>query len=128
MPIQWSQDLALGHPQIDHDHRVLVDMLNRVETQIETGASSSDVEEVLVGLNNYVAEHFAREEGIMEESGYSMIDSHKGQHQRFTTQIKKLTANYQDDPNAIDLPKLHKFLTDWLLTHIQITDQTLVSG
>ncbi|GAB6051698.1 hypothetical protein JCM17960_05180 [Magnetospira thiophila] len=128
MPIQWTADLALGHPQIDHDHRVLVDMLNRVESQIEVGASSGALEEVLVGLNKYVSEHFAREERIMEETGYSMIESHKGQHQRFTAKIKSLTEAYQSEPASVNLSQLHAFLSDWLLTHIQITDQTILAG
>ncbi|MDQ7056145.1 MAG: bacteriohemerythrin [Persephonella sp.] len=120
--IEWSKELELGIPEIDRQHRKLVDMLNQFYTELEKGAKEEAVEHFLENLEKYLKYHLSYEEKYMEEIGFPETENHRKIHNMF----KKLYAEEKErylkgDQKA--LRELVAFTFSWLFSHIMKTDR-----
>ena len=66
-PIVWSDTFALGHADLDGQHRALVDAINTVRDTGEAGGQSGDLELRLLALRKAVEEHLRTESAILWE-------------------------------------------------------------
>lgn len=122
MPIaNWTPDLAIGVPSLDADHRKLIDTLNEVFDALLLGRSSSTLRPALTTLNNYVTEHFAREEAWMCKRDDPDLPRHRKEHQALRDHLERLIAlqDVSDEDRSIELLMI---LRDWLLGHIAHSD------
>ena len=75
---------------------------------------------------DYVSYHFSCEEKIMNAIQYDKIIQHSSYHREFTNTIYKYVQSYEDGSlKAID--DLVKYLKDWFLNHILVTDKKFVA-
>lgn len=117
--IEWKPALELGVPEIDADHRALVDMLNRV-------IAAEDREEAMVvleELEHYTHYHFAREEALMAECGFEFAREHEREHRTLYLEVR----NQIDDllSGERSLREIAQFMQRWLLRHIAGADRLL---
>lgn len=117
--IEWKPALELGVPEIDADHRALVDMLNRVLV-------AEDREEAMVvleELEDYTHYHFAREEALMAECGFEFTREHTREHRALYLEVR----NQIDDllSGERSLREIAQFMQRWLLRHIAGADRLL---
>jgi|APTNR8051073442_1049403.scaffolds.fasta_scaffold29837_2 hemerythrin len=123
MPIvNWTPDLALGVPRLDADHMKLIDTLNEVFDALLFDRSSSIIRTALATLNDYVVEHFAREEAWMRERNHPDLPRHRQEHEALRDQLALLCAlqDMSDEERSIELLMV---LRDWLLGHIAHSDR-----
>jgi hemerythrin len=74
-------------------------------------------------LVDYTKVHFAREEKLFGQTGYPEAVPHKQQHDALTRQVLDVQRKYAAGAAAtVSLEVMH-FLRDWLIKHIQGTDQ-----
>lgn len=125
MPVMpWSNMLSVGVRDIDDQHRVLVDILNRLGDVVMGDVTEWNQKAVLADLLQYTAQHFGDEERLMRSAGYADADAHVQEHREFILQIKAMTERF----NSGDLPdaeELLVFVREWLTTHILGTDRAL---
>ncbi len=120
--IEWSKDLELGIPEIDKQHRKLVEMLNEFYTELEEGHRQEAVEHFLKNLEDYLNFHLDYEEKFMEEIGFPETEGHKKVHQMFKKLYAEEKERYlQGDTKA--LRELVAFAFSWLFSHIMKTDR-----
>ena len=79
--LERSDDYLAGIGAIDHDHKILSLLVNRLHNEIKGARGENAVGEALDGLIAYVATHFAREEQYREEQymdkrGYPELVQH----------------------------------------------------
>ncbi|MBK3332908.1 hemerythrin family protein [Persephonella atlantica] len=120
--IEWSKDLELGIPEIDRQHRKLVEMLNEFYTELEKGEKAEAVKHFLENLEEYLKYHLDYEERFMEEIGFPETESHKKVHQMF----KKLYTEEKERFLKGDVKALRElvaFTFSWLFSHIMKTDR-----
>jgi hemerythrin len=124
MPIVWVADLNTGIDVIDEQHKRIVDYINQLEVAIAKG-SRDVVGKVLEELIDYTLSHFAFEESLQEEAGYTFAKPHKAIHDTFVKRV----AKYQTEHNAGgDVAKqTHDMLSAWLVHHIKREDMAYVS-
>lgn len=130
MPIQWSDQYAVGDPQTDHQHKNLFEYVNQLEQLIEQGKSGSlkhqEVENLFVFLDAYVNTHFAYEELCMALRGCKVAQKNKEAHNKFLEFWAEF--NRQHTPQNVSvaaLQTLHTTLTGWLTQHICKIDVAL---
>ena len=116
--LDWSDDYLIGIAAIDHDHKTLFNLVNRLHDRIEAGDGEDAIGEALAGLAAYVATHFEREERYMDDCGYPDLVRHAERHRKMTDTVNALKTLYEDDPKQIKSIVIMKFLKDWLTTHI----------
>lgn len=122
--IEWTPDMAVGEPSIDHDHRILVALVNQVWCP-GTADDAIAIEFVLDELLGYTAFHFAREEDLMARAGYPDLEEHKAIHRAMIQEVRQLQrrlARFTPNLGA----DLQEFLGDWLMGHILSEDRRYI--
>lgn len=124
MFIQWDGSLSVDHPNIDKDHKHLIEIINRLHDAIEQKHGEDIIGEVLSELADYTSEHFTREEHVMIHFRYPELDEHRRQHVDLINQLSKLIHNFELG-RATVTPDTMEFLRHWLIDHVQRTDMKL---
>lgn len=117
----WSDAFVTGLPQIDEQHRWLVDMTNRLHEEVtRESPDRRTVTEILEGLVEYAMNHFIAEEELFRRYGYPEAPAHKGEHDCFSRQATELLMRHEEG-NDVTLNAL-EFLKEWLKHHILVVD------
>jgi hemerythrin len=110
--VKWSDDLKVGLGVIDADHEAFVRGLNAAEA-----ASDADLPARVAELAMHTREHFAREEAVMDETGFFAAEMHKSEHRRVLADVDAMAAKLA----AGDLPSVRAWsaqdLPSWFLQH-----------
>ncbi len=134
MAIFWRPQLAIGHDEIDADHRYLILLINTVELVLRFPESPQHVLKAFDELEHYAKRHFEREEIIQISWGYIHVDEHKLEHRRLLQALTALRMKVETallDPNpeakgvAEQSGEISAFLRHWLLDHVIKSDAKL---
>ncbi len=119
MFIQWSDAYAVGIPAIDNDHKNLVARLNHFFGRAQAGASVEELNSILGNLVGQTAEHFSREEWMLERVDIPDLAAHIAEHRRLTEQLRHFHESYHASDKRRELTvDMADFLSRWLIDHI----------
>ncbi len=118
----WTDDMSVGHPEIDNDHRTLIDIIDQLTTA-ESGDDRTSVEFVLDELIQYTNVHFAREEQILTRLGYTGLDDHADRHATLFRQVTTLRERFVNGLSGRLSADVLDFLMSWLTDHILHEDR-----
>lgn len=121
--IEWSAELSVGIDSIDEQHKKLVNMINALNDAMLLGQSNELLEKIFSGLAAYTQKHFAYEENLFAEHGYSDSEDHKRQHQELINQVVELKTKFVESPQGTISADLMLFLKRWLTNHIMRSDK-----
>lgn len=119
--IEWTDELCIGIPVIDGQHRRIVNYINELHDAGET-APASVTGRIIDDLIDYTYSHFAFEESLMEEAGYDALPIHIKTHRAFREQVDALKARHQNGENTA--AELCQLLQNWLIHHILNDDNS----
>lgn len=119
--IEWSEDLSVGIQEIDEQHKVLVNLLNRLHEAIIHHHAQETAVEIMNQLCEYTKIHFTVEESLMRILGYPDYDDHKEHHGLLIKQVQQLRQKLEKSGTSISFELLH-FLKVWLTKHIMEED------
>ena len=122
--IEWKPEFAVGVADVDHEHRLMIAMINDVAAMLDEGRNGPRVGEVLGEIHARIAAHFALEEKIMRELGYSGYAAHKADHERLLDEIRDIMDEYEDDRQGARLT-LAAQLDEWFGVHFRTEDARL---
>lgn len=118
----WSDSLSVGVPEIDDQHKVLVELLNELHFAISGHRGSTECRSILDRLVEYTRVHFAVEESLMRILEYPDFDNHKHEHEALLGQVVELIQKLDSGQAKITFELLH-FLKAWLTKHILGSDK-----
>ena len=122
MPVmQWSQSLSVGIPEMDNQHKKLIDLINQLYEAMGRGKGTEALAGVLDQLETYTKYHFAAEEKFMLQMGYPVLDKHKLVHKDLAAQVVDLKQKLLTG-KMVAAVSVGTFLKDWLQNHIQNVD------
>lgn len=121
--LTWNENLSVSIPSIDEQHKVLIGMINNLQDAMSSGDSRSVLGDIFDGLLDYTQKHFDYEKQLMQEHGYPETDAHLAEHEGFTEKVKDLHKQFVTSSNFMIGVDVMKFLTDWLVNHIQGVDK-----
>lgn len=118
-----SFSIRLYVPLIDMQHLWLIKMVVELEEALKANYEKrlNLLGELLPDVKDYVREHFAAEEAMMEALGYQGSAGHKKLHELFARTISEHDASYATRTRQGAAVLVHD-LKDWLLTHIVLED------
>jgi hemerythrin len=120
--LSWSDKLSVGVPEMDQQHRRLVDLINQLYDAMQMGKGDHVKSAVLNDLLTYTKVHFAAEERLMQKHAYPHLVSHKRLHDELTGQVLQLKDKLQTGQMVASVT-LANFLKDWLQKHITQEDR-----
>jgi len=120
--IEWSSDLSVGIEPIDEQHLKLIELLQGLEDAVRVGKDAGLIEDTITNLFNYAKIHFAAEEDLLKKHKYPEEKLHQLEHNKFITKAFEFRENFDARKPGVNLEVVN-FLSSWILSHIQITDQ-----
>jgi len=104
-------------------HAEEVELLNRIEVLLDTGAPESELSSALETLFEHTCEHFANEERLMREIGFPAYDMHKSEHDRVLNAFQLTMMDWRTKKdNAIIREYICTETPQWLQQHIATMD------
>jgi hemerythrin-like metal-binding protein len=119
--IEWRKEFETGVPDVDHEHRELVGLINALADQVESGASRQQIQIFLGEVFAKIAAHFALEESIMRKHGYDEYPEHKAEHERLLDEIRDIMDEAEADFSAA----LSEVVREWFVNHFKSKDARL---
>lgn len=123
--LRWQSAMQLGIPALDADHKKLVGLLNTLHYAVIAGGDWDSIGRLLDDLIDYTQTHFAREEALMERTGYPDLQRHRDAHERLARKMQEYYATFIEDPEAFEMDAFYDFVSDWLLHHVLGDDMKL---
>jgi hemerythrin len=124
MMITITKDMEVGVAKIDTQHRELFDRLNRVIGLGAGAVSKEETQRTLDLLGDYVIEHFGDEEELQRQTpNYPKYEWHKGQHQLYINEIRKLKMEFASNGVSAKFTlELNNSIVNWIVKHIKTVD------
>jgi len=120
--IRWTEDLNTGIPEMDEQHRRLVDLINQVFVAMREGNNQTGVARVVDELVDYTQTHFSAEEELMRSHHYPDLINHQQIHHKFIEEVGGYAAQIKANA-GLTASDVFSFLKDWLISHIVKQDR-----
>lgn len=117
--IIWTSDLEIGIPEIDQQHKQLVDYINELHDS-RRNADRKKIAEVIDKTIEYTSLHFGFEETMLADAKYPLLRPHKKVHDLFVKRIADLSARFKSGEEVGE--ELQNLLGRWLVGHIKHDD------
>ena len=122
--LHWEKRYSVGVEAVDHEHRELVDLINRLYEEARSKGSKVAILGFFGDLFKSISAHFALEERIMRERGYDQLLQHKDDHERLLDEIRDIMEDYEVT-DLLDEQLLSQRLDAWFSRHFETHDARL---
>ncbi len=122
--LEWQDKFLVGVPEVDHEHRELIRLINSLHESLSRQQSTELVRATLGEIHAGISAHFALEEKNMQSWRYPDFAEHKRDHERLLDELHDfLDACEQQMPPDTDA--FGARLNAWFETHFQTHDARL---
>jgi hemerythrin len=143
--LAWSSEYAVGHTELDAEHRRLVLTINEICSVAHAECAPNRLRPLLEALTIAAVEHFKHENMLMRELSYrvahlqedsraihammstSAVNEHCAEHARALLELESIIHAYHFGADS-DGEKLGKMLIDWFTEHALKHDADLRDG
>ncbi|NEX17591.1 MAG: hypothetical protein C1943_13430 [Halochromatium sp.] len=120
----WDKTLSVDVPEIDQDHRRLLELFNRLAHAVAEAEPQAEIEAIMDELISCTAWHFRHEERLMDKHGVPGRDEHRAEHQDLINSGRALQQQLQQSSRPPSAQEI-EFLEHWLTGHIYGTDMAM---
>jgi hemerythrin len=122
----WIQAFATGYPEIDAEHREVLQRLDALAGLIEAGGDGREIQALMQTLQRYVLGHFSREEACMLRVRCPAYQANSGAHAEFTEKFAGWVAQLERTGAPVALARqIHGEARTWIEAHILNVDCAL---
>lgn len=122
--IKWKDEFSVGIPDVDHEHRELITLINELHAVLSGGESDYTVMDFLGEILAHVSAHFALEEKIMRERNYDQFAEHKADHELLLDELRDLMDDYEESASFSDA-EFADAVGSWFSEHFRTKDARL---
>jgi hemerythrin-like metal-binding protein len=122
--IEWKPEFSVGNAAVDHEHRELIDLINRVHAAVREQPHRDHIAAGLGEIYAQIAAHFALEEKIMRDAAYEDIGPHKADHEALLDQLADIIYGVEIG-TTLDEDDLSSRLDRWFSDHFRTHDAKL---
>ncbi|MDH5391757.1 MAG: bacteriohemerythrin [Gammaproteobacteria bacterium] len=123
--IKWQDDMSIGLQLIDEDHKILINLINELQTATQYKVDNTKIDAIMQRLISYTKYHFDREEFLMRNNNYPDYRNHKKLHEQMIEKMAACMDKYKNDPEHTIDDTLN-FLKPWLINHIKGNDREYI--
>ena len=122
--VEWSERLAVGVAEIDAQHKELYRRVDRFLRALSARGGRSQIVPLVAYLEEYIREHFAAEQQMMELSEYAALGDHMAEHNWFEEEYRRLCARLDREGATAQVAReFVSLLVGWLDRHLGSTDR-----
>ena len=122
--IEWKPEFSVGNAAVDHEHRELIDLINRVQAAVREQPDRDHIAAGLGEIYAQIAAPFALEEKIMRDAAYEDIGPHKADHEALLDQLADIIDGVEIG-TTLDEDDLSSRLDRWFSDHFRTHDAKL---
>ena len=122
--LHWENRYSVGIDAVDHEHRELVELINRLYDEATSRGSKDAVLDFFGDLFKAISAHFALEERFTRERGYDQLVQHKNDHERLLDEIRDIMEDFEASAR-VDEQLLAQRLDAWFSRHFETHDARL---
>ncbi len=115
--IAWDNSLSVEVPEIDEDHRRLVELYNLLSQAVARGEDHAYIDALTDELVACTVWHFRHEERLMLKHGYPGLPAHRDEHEELIANVRALQQHLQKHDRPVSGDDV-EFLERWLMEHI----------
>jgi hemerythrin len=120
--VDWTDALKVGIDVIDTDHEVFVAEINAA-----VAASDEDFPTHFAELVEHTRAHFAREEALMDATGFFAAAIHKAEHQRVLAEAGRVADQLEAGDASVARSYVANHLPEWFRQHRDTMDLATAS-
>ena len=119
--ISWSDNMLVGHAQIDKNHREFIILANELMSTCENSTLAT-----LLKMERHLISHFDDEKLLMEKTEFPGPECHIDEHGKVFDAVSLVKERYSAGTATLnDVKRLGQALIDWFPGHIFYMDSAL---
>jgi len=122
--IEWRDEFSIGLPDVDHEHREMISMINALHESLGSAADAGRIVAALGEIHARIALHFALEEREMQKLDYIAFLDHKQDHERLLDDILDIMDTAETE-TGYDSVNFGRRLSKWFTEHFRTHDARL---
>ncbi|MFO1154242.1 MAG: bacteriohemerythrin [Rhodospirillales bacterium] len=122
--VHWRDEFSVGIASIDHEHRELIDLINRIFEHLDIGDRDTVADE-LGETYTRISAHFALEEQMMRDATYDQLPDHKTDHERLLDDIRAIMDAFEAGTYERNKTAFADRLQHWFVDHFKTKDARL---
>jgi hemerythrin len=122
---EWDDSLLIGIEELDYEHKVLIEDINRLHAELTCNAERSVIAKCLGDVHSRMLAHFALEEHVMKEHKYAFFDEHKREHDEFLEDYMECMMKFLNGAEVSSKNPIEECLKEWVINHITTSDKKM---
>jgi len=118
----WGRVPDLGIPQLDQQHRRIMQALVRLDECLHRTYPKSALEDRIHQLRILTTDHFRDEEELMAQAGYPHLGPHRAEHEVLLIRCHEM-LEFFGSPGAPPSRRLAETLAEVFMNHIENVDR-----
>lgn len=118
---EWNTNLDIHVTEMNDEHKVLIDLMNRLHDEAETRKPKNVLQKTFQELVKYTRQHFHDEENYMYSINYPGLPTHRLIHAKLLTQLDGHYDAFVKGDGTVSVA-VFDFLKMWLNAHIRGID------
>lgn len=123
--LEWRPEFETGIPDVDWEHRELVELINQLHDQLGSNAPAAKVSDFLGEVFARISAHFALEESVMRKYNYDQYTDHKSDHEKLLDDIRDIMDDFESGKYTTYDETLSAAIHDWFVNHFKTRDARL---
>jgi hemerythrin len=124
---QWTTEFETGIESVDRQHREMFSRIDQLSVALYQGQGRTELEMLVIFLEDYVHEHFNEEERLMLDHNYPGYIDHRKIHANFMVMFEKIkreiTTKGSDRYLAL---RVEKEVRGWWIDHVMNMDKEYI--
>lgn len=121
--LQWRSEYGVGLDMIDEHHRQLLDLTALTVEALKHERGATQLKAVAQQLIDYTDFHFAAEEALFFDRGYSEAEMHRAKHEQLKQQLSEIVPRLDEVVEPAGRDEITAFLKRWVVAHILLEDR-----
>jgi len=122
---KWDDSYLTGIEVLDHEHKKLIDDINRLHEELIQQSERVQVSKALGNIETRMRAHFALEERLMKDRNYEFFQEHKDEHEQLLDWYTEYVLQYLDGTRSSSRNSIEEILSYWVLKHISESDKKI---
>jgi hemerythrin len=122
---EWNDSFLIGIEELDHEHKVLIDDINRLHEEMSGNEDKLEIKECLGEIFVHMQAHFALEERVMKKHEYEFFDEHKREHDVFLEDFTECMVQFLNGADISVKDPIEECLKEWIVDHITNSDKKM---